>query len=93
MIREGRLLSLGHNGMLLQAEDAPQLQEDGPQHKHIDLQDVGKVQQHEGVAFLAADDVDGGCSDLQGNGLVKSLGISFENEPVLLCPQLYSVRS
>lgn len=61
-----KIILPGHDGVFLQAEDAAQLQEDGPQHKHVDLQHVGEVQQHEGVVLLAADDVDGGRGNLHG---------------------------
>ena len=70
---QGGGISPGHDGMLLQAEDAAQLQEHGPQHKHIDLQDVCKIQQHEGVTLLATDDVDGRCRNLHSKGVVGSL--------------------
>ena len=55
----------GQRGMVLQAQQPAELQEDGPQDVDVDLQGVGEVDQHEGLPLLAADDVEARGRDLR----------------------------
>ena len=48
---------LGKHGVLLQAQEAAQLQPHSPQLVHIDLERVREVDEHEGLALLPADHV------------------------------------
>ena len=70
----------GHDWVSLQAQHAAELQEHGAKDKHVDLQHVRKVQKHERVLVLPADDVDAGRCDLHQASL---LSVTSKQAPVL----------
>ena len=51
--------------MLLQAQQATQLQEHGTQRENVDLQRIAEVDEHEGFGILPAHNVQARCSHLQ----------------------------